>query len=256
MRRVPRSVAGEGLRALMRARTRPGVTLGPHLLLTHPRAGGTQRGATSPFDGSPSHAPPASCSPSEMPGCPPAPTIPAGNPEGLSEVCTLWPCSRRSWGPLCSPWLLSGAHLWAAFSWAAPVPLPQLPQVVVLLLQALQCLGTGRQAGPAALPTAPLAPSGVYLCWLNVNTLQALLNECLCCWRCCAGPFGICPVCSCSSNRQWFTSLLLAVATARHDQVTGQNTKLPEKKWTSTFILKHYWKSPISPVTLIPRSSP
>lgn len=103
MRRVPRSVAGEGLRALMRARTRPGVTLGPHLLLTHPRAGGTQRGATSPFDGSPSHAPPASCSPSEMPGCPPAPTIPAGNPEGLSEVCTLWPCSRRSWGPLCSP---------------------------------------------------------------------------------------------------------------------------------------------------------
>lgn len=23
----------------------------------------------------------------------------------------------------------------------------------------------------------------------------------------CAGPFGICPLCSCSSSRRWFTSL-------------------------------------------------
>ena len=45
----------------------------------------------------------------------------------------------------------------------------------------------------------------------------------------------------------------LAVDTARRDWVTGQNTKLPEKN--STFILKQ-WKPPISPVTLVPRSSP
>lgn len=83
----------------MRARTRPGVTPGPHMLLAYPRAGATHRGATSPFDGSPSHAPPAKCSPSDSQRCLDAPLLPPFLPGTLKVSQRLAPCGLAPAGP-------------------------------------------------------------------------------------------------------------------------------------------------------------
>lgn len=148
----------------MRARTRPGVTPGPHLLLAHPRAGATHRGATSPSDGSPSHAPPAKCSPSDSQRHLEASLLPPFLLGTLKVSQRLAPCGLAPSGPgtpSAVPDVCLGLTCEEPFPELPHYPSPQLPQVVVLLLQALQGLGTGRQADPAALPTAPLAPSGV-----------------------------------------------------------------------------------------------
>lgn len=113
----------EGRRALMRARTRPGVTLGPHLLLTHPRAGGTQRGATSPSDGSPSHAPPANCSPSDSRRCLDAPLLPPFLPGALKASRRFAPCGLAPAGsgaPSAVPDFCLGL--------TCEEPFPELPQ--------------------------------------------------------------------------------------------------------------------------------